>query len=1284
MSESKSGRSGTARGASSLEALSKTIDGLEARLENLVSRKAAAAAEREPRQPGGDADAPRDRMAAEILERQRMLDRERAELETRLAARRPAPSAGATDRMLRDIADSIVDLRTDLGNDISETLGRELAAMRAEVGNMSAGKAQPLPPAMREEMLRLADCIERLGERSTANEEDGLAEEVRILRATLEEVAAESRRALSSVENRLSEVDPQTLRSEVIGLVRRLDEMKEAVSALAGTSDGGEIEAQLKNVAFALETLAEQVNLDEASVDSRFTEMAGRLDEISRAIVSVGSRSDRTQDAETLARIEGRLTGLTDRIDELGEGSGSLDLLTERMTALAERMDAVASEDAVAGLADRLDQLSHMLAQGGGVAGDSDLAHRLAEISTKIDALDRKDLDDLLATRFDELAARIDGLAAGLGAAGEEMLDRIEMLAERAAAPTELPVLSDLEERLGAIVRRLDEARVEHPDGGTLRNLEIQLAQLSELVSHPEAYSEEANALAPRLAAIEEHLETNDEYIIEAARHAAEAVIEAYGRNGGVQGGVQAGEIAVISELAEDLRALESLSQKSEERTARAFDAVHDTLVKIAEHLEAIGPAYGEMPSEALPEVDDDGAETEAGRWSGEAPDISGAVAHARQAEAGREVGDEATAEDASDMAPARLAEDDGFQGVDIGEPERPAAKKGLLARVGERMRASRGGSHSEAETVAEEPARKNLALAPSIDPSDALDRPEADDDNDADTSMNEPLEPGSGAPDIDRILEKVREVQNRDAGGGDKSDFIAAARRAAQAAAAEVETVNGGKNRKRRGGLAALIKARRKPILLAVGAVLLVVMSWPLASALLKRPDVSVALNAPDGPAEKPRPEAASAGSQDVSEEKTGATPVDGPALPKVRALAPGSDGQAPQAGVSKSSGDASKTVAQASSAPVAPVADPGPGGPAAERPAPVSGAAAVPATGSAPQAQDSTQAQTPAPAEAVTPPKAEVASATTSAGNGTTAAADAVPQVPAAIGPQSLRLAASKGDPKALYEIGVLYTQGRGVPTDLGTAADWYRAAAERGLAPAQYRLANLYEKGEGVQRDTEKAQSWYLKAAGQGNVSAMHNLAVLYAMGKDGKPDYASAARWFRKAADRGVKDSQFNLAILYAQGHGVPRDLVQSYKWFAVAASSGDGDATRKRDQVAAALAAPDLKKARQAASEWKPEPVDSSANEVKVPPEWNGTDTRTASVDMSKAVRNIQAILDNNGFDAGKPDGIMGAKTRSAIRAFQKSVGDEPTGEITDALIRKLLELNQSHKDGKKS
>ena len=857
-------------------------------------------------------------------------------------------------------------------------------------------------------------------------------------------------------------------------------------------------------------------------------------------------------------------------------------------------------------------------------------------------------------------------------------------LAGRDGAPSGA-VPAGVDERLAEIAWRLDELRTAAPDADAARGLEARLVHLSESISHLMAGEDQA-VVTPRLDAIEEHLDTTDEYIIEAARQAAEAVVEAYGRNrGSGQGAAQAGEIAVLSELAEDLRALERLSQKSEERTARAFDAVHDTLVKIAEHLEAIGPHRAGAAPEEEPAEQDAGPDGD--DWRDEAPRLAGAASETRLPAVGRQRLARPE-EDAKEGARSTLSVDGGFGG-EIEAQEKPARRKGLLAKVGERMRPSRRQRRpDDGEEAPEQRARTNVALAPSIDPTAALDGSrDKDEDREDGAPPNEPLEPGSGAPDIDRILRKVREVQNRDADQDDKSDFIAAARRAAQAAAAEVETVSGTRKRKRSGGLAAMIKGQRRPILLAVGAVLLVVMSWPLASALLRRPDAALAVHASARAANKSRAEVAP-----VSDEKTGATSVAGPSLPKVRAIGQDNSFAKAQPVKAQAVGAGSLESAEVPSAVGAAAGSVRP-----ESPRPTSGSTSAqvePGTGPALKvtAAPAQQAEAAAPGRSGSsirrdglrgrPHGTEVSQppAAQPAGADATAAADAVPQLPDAIGPQSMRAAAKNGDPKALYEIGVLYSEGRGVSTDLATAAKWYRAAAKRGLAPAEYRLANLYEKGAGVDRDMVEARKWYLKAADQGNISAMHNLAVLYAMGKDGKPDYASAAEWFQKAADHGVRDSQFNLAILFAQGHGVPRDLVQSYKWFAVAARTGDSDATQKRDEVAAALDAADLKKARAAVADWKAEPVATSANEVSVPPEWNGADTRTASVDMSKAIRNIQAILDGNGFDAGKPDGIMGEKTRSAIKAFQKSVGDEPSGKITDALIKKLLDLNQRRKE----
>ena len=96
-------------------------------------------------------------------------------------------------------------------------------------------------------------------------------------------------------------------------------------------------------------------------------------------------------------------------------------------------------------------------------------------------------------------------------------------------------------------------------------------------------------------------------------------------------------------------------------------------------------------------------------------------------------------------------------------------------------------------------------------------------------------------------------------------------------------------------------------------------------------------------------------------------------------------------------------------------------------------------------------------------------------------------------------------------------------------------------------------------------------------------------------------------------------------------------------------------------------------ARAATELWKAKPVNAETNTVTIPDAWRESDAKTASVDMKQAVRNIQMILNKNGYDAGSADGVMGAKTKVAIAAFQKDNGMEATGEVDEKLVRKLLE-----------
>jgi localization factor PodJL len=219
-----------------------------------------------------------------------------------------------------------------------------------------------------------------------------------------------------------------------------------------------------------------------------------------------------------------------------------------------------------------------------------------------------------------------------------------------------------------------------------------------------------------------------------------------------------------------------------------------------------------------------------------------------------------------------------------------------------------------------------------------------------------------------------------------------------------------------------------------------------------------------------------------------------------------------------------------------------------------------------------------------------------------------------PALVGPFSLRLAATQGQPSAQYEVGRRLAEGKGLKQNLKQAVQWFQRSASGGFAMAQFRLGTLYERGVGVKSNLQRAKVWYSRAAEQGNVKAMHNLAVLIANGRGGsKPDYATARRWFTAAAERGLHDSQYNLAVLYENGMGVAKDEKEALKWFLLAATSGDAEATSRRDALKARLGDDDRADVEAAVASWRAKPVDPLANDTQLAGQaWRGHPQRPST------------------------------------------------------------------------
>jgi localization factor PodJL len=1178
------------------------------------------------------------------------------------------------------IAAELKALREDLRQQVTSGMRREFEAVREDIKRAYASGAKGGADELGVEFERLSSAIHSLSERSDDKSINMLRLELEQVKGALDTLAREE--TVRSVDRRWDDFNKRWTDFEdristgshdpaISALTSRLEQINDAVNNLPESLSLRSLEEKVRTLAAAVDHFARQQ--EHADVNT-FGQIEERLDEISRAIVaSTAAAKLPNFDPAPFERIEARISALARQIEEVAGDQPTGGEVMERLNLLSSRVDQITQqihlpEAAVERLGKQIAIIADKIDRTPAAAPDADyifqgIEQRFDLLSSMIerrqgDAAEQSNmLFRDLERRLDEVADRLDQRAQAPVLDNSGIMDAIdarfatlaERLESRRPEPADNAAIRSLEARLENISSRLDSSASQFAniDPDLIRNLEAQVSGLSQHLARPSSPLPEFEDIGPRLDDIERSIAGSHESILEAARHAAENAVRS------LAGSQTQG--AAVSGLADDLKALEALTRRSDERNTKTFEAIHDTLLKIVDRLGSLeqderpaGQADPEplntlrkMALQDTPSLDfDDGLPLVEGE-DRPSPSRGGGIGAART-----------PAQAAAAAASAALDSDT------IADDEPETGSRSMFGGLGRVFKGRKGQAAAQAATAA--PAADAVAAeeAPSVDLDEPLDPKLA----------NKPLAPGSGAPDLNAIMRRVRDERGQPAKPAEteaaKADFIAAARRAAQAAAAEAEALKRESNLKgpvRALRLGDLLKARRKPILMAAAAIMMALAGLQLGKAFMAD-DTQVAEVASPPAIEQPakQPEHAS-----MAQVQQTSAPVQLDSLAEARG----------DASAVRNVDDAQQTAAiEPETTPeeaTAVIAEPVPG---------TETTASTPVAEAAPETPSTTAATSaePVPAGPVTAfaspvmaPAGLAAMPATPEPAQTTAAS-----VPVEAGPVALREAASSGDAKALFEIGSRYADGRGVKSDMKGAAEWYEKSAELGFAPAQYRIGNFYEKGLGVERDVEKAKTWYQLAASQGNASAMHNLAVLFAMGADGTADNESAARWFIQAAELGVKDSQFNLGILAAKGVGMPQNLEESYKWFALVAKTGDKDASAKRDEIANALRPEQLERARAATELWKAKPLDAASNSVEIPEAWQESQGATASVDMKKAVRNIQAILNKNGYDAGGADGVMGQKTKNAIAAFQKANGMDANGEIDEKVVRALLALNK--------
>ncbi len=230
--------------------------------------------------------------------------------------------------------------------------------------------------------------------------------------------------------------------------------------------------------------------------------------------------------------------------------------------------------------------------------------------------------------------------------------------------------------------------------------------------------------------------------------------------------------------------------------------------------------------------------------------------------------------------------------------------------------------------------------------------------------------------------------------------------------------------------------------------------------------------------------------------------------------------------------------------------------------------------------------------------------------------------------------------------FSEGLSWTTGRGRTLDYAKGVTQFERAARYGSVDGMYMLGMALYVGRGVDRDPVEAARWLRQAAERGHPRARHQLGIAFLNGQGVVRDRAWGAHWVGQSAASGLATAQYSLGVLWAQGVGLPRDEVQGAAWLERARRQG----SRTADEVLGAL------KKRLDAGQWQ-------------------RARRMARGSMGSPLRSrtrfIQVRLTQLGYPVGAPDGLWGAKSRSALQAFQRDQELAVSGRVDRATLDRL-------------
>lgn len=186
--------------------------------------------------------------------------------------------------------------------------------------------------------------------------------------------------------------------------------------------------------------------------------------------------------------------------------------------------------------------------------------------------------------------------------------------------------------------------------------------------------------------------------------------------------------------------------------------------------------------------------------------------------------------------------------------------------------------------------------------------------------------------------------------------------------------------------------------------------------------------------------------------------------------------------------------------------------------------------------------------------------------------------------------RQAVGYGHARALNRLGLAYYRGEsGIGRDDKRAVELFSQAERAGDSNAAFNLGRMYSEGRGVARDADRALALYEKAAANDHVLALNTLAVRYKMSSLAGAR-KTAEEYFGRSAALGNAVGLYETGLAALHAGSAREHLIAAHKYFNLAAARGHPGASQALADVAPFMTPADVLQAQAEAKAFRAKDV----------------------------------------------------------------------------------------------